>query len=242
MIKNALEYLVSLGKAERHEIGGQQFTDKPLHLVKEPVANELQVSTLSSLVDYLKSDFLDADITSDYEHVILLHIKSPTEVLALSPLNNDKNRDKFIRAIAPIPEFYFDRWYDRESFNIKLQSCFVKNDDRNVMLKVVGNTKEEMVKEIGDDGISQAVVAKTGIASVGNVEVPNPVSLAPYRTFVEVEQPTSDFIFRMQNGPECALFEADGGKWKLEAIDNIRNFLLVLLNNEVESGKVTIIA
>ncbi|WP_457982005.1 hypothetical protein ACQ9QD_10970 [Bacillus paralicheniformis] len=35
----------------------------------------------------------------------------------------------------------------------------------------------------------QQVVAKTGVASLANVQVPNPVVLAPsYRTFAQVEQ------------------------------------------------------
>jgi hypothetical protein len=91
----------------------------------------------------------------------------------------------------------------------------VKNEDRDIMLKVVGNIKEETVNTIGDDGVSQAVVAKMGVATVANVKVPNPVVLKPYRTFVEVDQPESEFIFRMQSGPRCALFEATAanGNW-----------------------------
>lgn len=110
------------------------------------------------------------------------------------------------------------------------------------MLKLVGNVKEEAVNTIGDDGVSQSVVAKMGVATVGNVKVPNPVLLKPYRTFVEVEQPESNFIFRMRKGPECALFEADGGAWKLEAIDNIKEYLTAELAEEIESKKVFIIA
>jgi len=110
------------------------------------------------------------------------------------------------------------------------------------MLKVVENITEENVKGISDDGVSQAVTAKVGIATVGNVEVPNPVELALYRTFVEIDQPTSDFIFRMKDGPRCALFEADGGKWKLEAIHNISEYLGDALKKEIEQDRITIIA
>src|SRR5690606_26037278 len=124
----------------------------------------------------------------------------------------------------------------------KLQSAFVKNDDRDVILKVVGNVKEEDVKTYGDDGVSQSVTAKVGVATVGQVEVPNPVSLKPYRTFAEVEQPESEFIFRMKNGPRCSLFEADGGAWKLQAISNIKSYLSAALEEEVQSGQLIIIA
>ena len=55
--------------------------------------------------------------------------------------------------------------------------------------------------------------------------MPNPVELAPYRTFPEVEQPISKFIFRMQEGPRAALYEADGGAWRNKAILSIKEYL-----------------
>lgn len=59
--------------------------------------------------------------------------------------------------------------------------------------------------------------------------VPNPVKLKPYRTFLEVDQPVSEFIFRMKqdkyDGVLCALFEADGGAWKMEATERIKKYL-----------------
>ncbi|MNW60692.1 hypothetical protein D3C74_386970 [compost metagenome] len=70
-------------------------------------------------------------------------------------------------------------------------------------------------------GMTQSVVAKTGVATVEDVKVPNPVLLAPYRTFVEVEQPESSFVFRMKDGPSAALFEADGGAWRNDVIANV---------------------
>lgn len=125
---------------------------------------------------------------------------------------------------------------------ISLQSAFVKNDDRDVMLRVVGNITEQNVKSWGDNGVSQSVVAKSGLATVDEVAVPNPVALQPYRTFVEVAQPESDFIFRMKDGPKCSLYEADGGAWKLEAIKNIKEYLNAELADEIKNKKVFIIA
>ncbi|MBP1950257.1 hypothetical protein [Virgibacillus litoralis] len=235
MIKEAIQYVVGLGKAEIHDRNGQDYSDKPLHLLKEPTASALEVNTLSGVVDYLKSEF-------DGSGHAIVHVESPTSVLVQSQLNGDENRSEWILAKAMTPTFHFDRFYDTESFNIKLQSTFVKSEDRDIMLKIVGNIQEENVHTHGDDGVSQKVVARTGVANVGNVEVPNPVNIAPYRTFTEVEQPQSDFVFRMKSGPECALFEADGGAWKLEAISNIAVYLGVELKKEIESGRITIIA
>ena len=106
-----------------------------------------------------------------------------------------------------------------------LQSSFVDVGDKKALLQYTGLVQDENVKSIGDDGISQQVTVKTGVASVAQAVVPNPVSLAPYRTFPEVEQPVSKFIFRMQDGPRAALFEADGGAWRNTAIKNIKEYL-----------------
>ncbi|MFX4306338.1 hypothetical protein F8N00_13185 [Exiguobacterium sp. A1_3_1] len=111
-----------------------------------------------------------------------------------------------------------------------------------MILKMVGNLKEDNVRGVGDDGISQAVTMKTGVATVADVKVVNPVTLAPYRTFIEVDQPESKFVLRMQNGPRVALFEADGGAWKNEAIRNIEDYLMEALSEYNETEKLIIIA
>lgn len=237
MIKEAIQYIVNLGTPDIHEVDGQSFSTQPMHLLREPTPDALKVKSLSGLIDYLKSDFDD-----NLRPSRMIHVVSPTLVVAFSSFNGNYNRNEYIIATAMLPEFSFDRWYNAEEFNIKLQSAFVKNEDRDIMLKVVGNIKEEAVSSVSDDGVSQAVVAKTGVATVGNVLVPNPVLLMPYRTFVEVEQPESDFIFRMKNGPSCALFEADGGAWKLQAMHNIKMHLETALAAEIESKKIFVIA
>lgn len=238
MLKEALQYLIQLGTVETTSIGESVYSTQKLHLVNELTPNALQVRSLSGLVDYLISNF-DSDQLSEQK---MVHIVSPTEVIAFSTFNRDYERNEYIKASAMLPSFSFDRWYKSEEFNIKLQSAFVQNDDRNIMLQVVGNIREENVRQVGDDGISQAVQAKVGVATVATVQVPNPVILAPYRTFVEVDQPESEFIFRMQNGPQCALFEADGGAWKLSAMRNIKEYLQAALESEIKDGKIVIIA
>ncbi|MBJ8205487.1 hypothetical protein JDS91_30115 [Bacillus cereus] len=233
--KDALEYVVGLGNVETHDIDGQTFSTQRLHVVEEPTANSFTVRSLSGLVDYVKSGF-------DLEGPLMIHVANPTSVTCFTAINGNYNRSTLVRAEALIPDFDFGYWYKVEKFIISLQAAFVKNADRDVMLKVVGNITEEDVKTYGDTGISQSVVAKVGVAAVGEVDVPNPVSLKPYRTFTEVEQPESEFVFRMEKGPNCSIHEADGGAWKLEAIGNIKDYLVEKLADEIENKKVFIIA
>jgi len=239
MIKEALQYLVGLGKANLNEINGEQYSDKPLHKIAHPLVEPLRVRNLSAVVEYLKSKFDYGEVS---EERLMVHIESPTSIKIYEELNINGNRNEVVHAIALIPDFRFDNWYDAENFNIKMQSCFVNNEDKEVVLKVVGNIKEDNVQTVGDDGVSQAVTAKIGVAAVAKVQVPNPVKLKPFRTFVEVEQPESEFILRMKSGPHCALFEADGGAWKLEAMNNIKAYLKECLEEEIASGRIVLIA
>jgi hypothetical protein len=69
---------------------------------------------------------------------------------------------------------------------------------------------------------------KAGVSRVTEIPVPNPVILAPFRTFLEIEQPKSKFVFRMRSGsesPSCMLVEGDGGAWKMDAMLKIKAWL-----------------
>jgi hypothetical protein len=89
-------------------------------------------------------------------------------------------------------------------------------------------------------------VIKTGITTKENALVPNPVKLIPYRTFLEVEQPASEFVFRIGEGkggaPSFKLVAADGGIWKSQAVDNVKHYLVEALADIPDRGQITIIA
>ncbi|MDI3534802.1 MAG: hypothetical protein PWQ82_1167 [Thermosediminibacterales bacterium] len=223
MIKEALEYLVRLGQVKTIEVNGQHYATQGLTRILLPKAETVKVNSLTGLINYIKSGF-DAKAFAG----TLIHVVDHSEVRLISNILGDRGRETYMSAHAFEPEFRFGRFYDTESFIILLQSCFVQNEDAKKILKLVGNIKDTYIRQIGDDGITQSVTAKTGIATVEEVAVPNPVTLAPYRTFVEVKQPESKFVFRMrksEEGPQAALFEADGGAWKIEAMQRVKEFL-----------------
>ena len=220
--RDSLEYLVNLGEKKEAIIKLDQgtFSRVSLNRVTEPVASKLTVSTLTGLVDYIKTN------VDKLEGKLLIQVKSPEEVTLYSPLNADREREKYVSAEAILPNnVVYDRFLDTERFNIMLQSAFVDDEDKAKLLKYTALITDDTVKNFGDDGISQKVTVKTGVASVSDAVVPNPVTLAPYRTFPEVEQPESKFIFRMKEGPTAALFEADGGAWRNTAILGIKEYL-----------------
>jgi hypothetical protein len=237
MIKEAMEYLLNKVNHEVKFIHDEPFLVTPNGVthIKQPnrrTVDSFTVRTLTGLVDYINNA---ADRYSTEE--LVLHVQSHNKVLLMSALKNEV-RDEYVLAEAHAPSIGFDKFHELENFNIMLQSCFEKTDDLLKILAVVGTVKEENVRTTGDDGITQTVTAKAGIARYDNVVVPNPVMLVPYRTFMEVEQPASKFVFRMQDGPRAALFEADGGAWKLEAMRNIKRYL----EREITASNIKILA
>lgn len=234
MIKEAIEKILGLADIHTTTIGDQVFTNSDLHKVSEATTDTLTVRNLTGIVDYLNNDF-------DNKLPVIIHVKSPTYVSVVTGFNRDLSRSTLIEASALLPEIPFSRYMDIESFNVLLQSCFVDSETRAHLLSIVGNVRDENVTSYGDDGISQQVTAKVGVATLETVKLPNPVLLKPFRTFVEIPQPESAFIFRMKDGPSAALFEADGGAWKLAALDAIKFYLEENLEERIKSGQVVIV-
>jgi hypothetical protein len=225
MIKEALEYIIGQAKPEVYEINDRTYTMDNLKRVKEELtADTIEFSTLQGIVTYLKSNI------DDLPYNMIVHVISPTQVAVLSELNLDREREIPVGAKAIIPEFRFGIFMDSEEFLIGMQSKFVPdNEDYAAVLAYAGTTEAGTVQQYSDDGVSQSATVKVGISRKEQGIVPNPVTLTPYRTFTEVEQPSSKFIFRMDNkrsdGVTCALFEADGKSWRKDAMDNIKKYL-----------------
>jgi len=226
MIKDAIEKIEQMAAVTHHFFSGRGYTNKPIHPVMEPTAAKISIDTLTGLVDYL-----NANVDNLTSSGLIIHVASFQCVDLLSALISPwKQRETFIRVECDTLKFPFGQFMNVESFVIRLQSQFVQDENTAMLLKIVGNVSDSVVKQFSDDGITQQATVKTGVSRVENVAVPNPVTLAPYRTFLEIDQPISKFVFRMRSGspneaPTCALFEADGGMWEKEAIERIKNWI-----------------
>lgn len=239
MIKEAIQYIMSFRDIEVIEHDGVQYSNQQLLKLPDLKPNKvIETKSLASIVDLVKSEL---DHTRIAVRKIFVQVESPTKISVLSSLGENLDRMSLYSAAAEIPDLFLNSFIDLEQMNIHLKSCFLPTDDREKVIAILGNIKEEAVKTSTDDGFSQTVVAKTGIATVGNVAVPSIVTLKPFRTFLEVEQPEGEFLLRMRTGSEVALFEADGGAWKLEARKNVKWFLHVALIELVNAGRVVVL-
>lgn len=225
MIKDALQWIRDQARPIQVTIDGREYTTQKLYEVMEPTPGSMHIHTLTGLVDYIEAD---KDILHDLDgEDPFFQICSHNEVELKSALVGAFCQRKTLLVATP-PEnrgYPFGQWLDPESFIIALQAMFVPDETTAKLLALVSSIKEEAVKTSGDDGISQTVTARAGVALVTEVKVPNPVTLRPYRTFMEVEQPAISCVFRLRQGPMLSLHEADGGLWRLEAIKSIKAYL-----------------
>lgn len=224
--KSFIESITGLVAGQIVQLNGKEFSTKPVFnqpLPDEPIQSMLGVSTLTAIVDFCAS-FLNPDQGN------LLHVESPREVHLLGPVFGVRQqRIHFLASECSNREFEFNKFLDHPVFMVGLQSLFLEYGDRANVLKILGTIKEDAAKTSMDDGITQRVTASTGVTLQQEIAIPNPVILKPYRTFLEVEQPPSAFVLRVQSRkdqlPGVALFEGDGGRWKAEATQSIREYL-----------------
>jgi hypothetical protein len=210
--------------------GSGAWSEQVLNL-PEVAPSALFFGTLNGLATYLAENRDKLDLAT-----LAAHIHDVRNVSIAGPLLGEfKQRFAYARAsldnlVGKDDGFPFGVWLHHENFVIQLQAKFVRTPELERVLAFVGSIRGESVRQVDDDGVTQTVTARAGAVLKSEAAVPNPVSLAPYRTFREVEQPASKFILRLQSGdegekPNLALFEADGSSWRVEAISNIALWL-----------------
>ena len=231
MIKEAINRILELDKPNITECASGMYVDKKMYRIDQQVrAEPLKVSTLSSLLTYI------AEMGHEFRlKDCMLHIVSHKRVELISSLDGDRRRETFMIAEAETPRIPFGEYIDHEAMLITVQSMFIDNPetDRAAVLKFAGTVTSGTIKDYNDDGVTQKATIRQGVASKVEAIVPSPCRLQPFRTFIEVDQPVSEFIFRMREGrnePEAALFEADGGAWKVTAKQNIFDYLSKSVN------------
>lgn len=244
MIKEAIDRVLALAPPNIHTVGDLDFTDKKMELIYPPTPKAVECSTLQGLVDLWAGELDDASNSGD----LLCHITSPTTVALLSRESDDHGRRR-IWAEATYPEckgFQFGAWLDPEQFIIGAQANFqrvkVENDDGSFMkdldyvLKIASKISADHTAESDDDGFAQRVTVKQGIALKTETVLQPVVNLAPYRTFAEIDQVLSTFVFRarIEGGTaKLALFEADGGRWKLGVYAGLKAWLAAKFGEKV---------
>lgn len=244
-LREAMEHFEELVKRadapQVLEICGKTYVNRYLKRYDEaPKARPVQARTLTALMDYMEH------CSQEFPGRMIIHIADPTHVRLLSELDAERERETLFETEAETSAFRFGEWYDQENFMIALQANFQANNDLAAVLKLAGNIVSKNDQTYSDDGTTQVATMTIGVATKVDAIVPNPVTLIPFRTFQEVAQPESAFVFRIgERGgtPAFKLIEAEGGLWKMTAVNAIKDYIYDILGSLPEeiSEKVVVI-
>jgi hypothetical protein len=225
----AIQKIVDLSAPEQFEMLGLHWSARPLTLIIPPCATAFPVGTLDGFVNLLESG-VNAFDPGD----TVIHIGNYKSVQLV-----DRHPDSYARRMVHVEASltegvtsfpFFNKFGLQEDFIIGLQAHFQDSKDLSGLLDLASHiTGKETVRQV-DSGITQEVTVQRGSAFKEAVEVKARVSLKPFRTFRELDQPASEFIFRVKDGAQLALFEADGGAWKIAAIGLISAWLANRIN------------
>lgn len=230
MIAEGIQKLLDLRHGSiLHDPTGRLYKTGDIQPLPSPESKPepLAFHTLTGLVHYLSTE-MDAD----GPEVEAVQVVDPENVRAISSIAGDF-RQRFTLAVAvpflPDTSFRYGVFQKIEDFIVSMQAHFVQDDVTQTIIEIIGNVVDEEEIVLEDDGFSQAVVARAGIAGRQRLSIPNPVTLRPYRTFPEVEQPDSSFVVRLKKdggGPVAALFYAGDADWKREAVSRVATWLV----------------
>ena len=242
MLKEAIQYLVGLKDNKTYDIGGDTYSDHELVRIAPHVdrPREIQVNGLSSIAELIREE---NDIFVD-SLPIYIRIIDAREVGVFTSYDDMMARDALYRCSCDAPSFR-PGWMEHDEAVIKLRSIFVQDgegSDLEYVMDLLARVSKESSVTSSDNGISQTVEARQGVALSQRVKVRPIVRLTPYRTFLEVEQPTSEFLLRLDEEGRVGLLEADGGRWKMDAKQYISEFFSRELKDLIESRKVVILA
>jgi len=228
----------SFNEKETLEKGNSVFCDTKLHeiVTHRHRPDALKFNTLSGIIDFLNLNKDNLPRENLYAHV-----KDYRTVELIGVLDDRKTREVYATSEydSELFGFKFNRFYDTERFIIELHSSFADKGHRNQIIKMVSSLSASGITKTDDDGVSQKVTVSKGVHLKAEHKVQNPIILAPFLSFPEIDTPEGKFVFRVrqtedeEEPTECTLFEAGGGALRYDTIIAIAKYLKEKLPKEV---------
>ena len=242
MLKEAIEKIQELCAPNLFQIGDQHYiADKSGGYTNikpdlEMVEN-IHLSSLDAMVAFVKTEAVknhDAVYITVPDHKTVECFTHPYTALRM-------NRVYLYTADATdVPGWGEKVALQFEEAIIALRTRFQKTADTEYALKLLSDITTGSKVTFNDNGVATSVVTKKGIDLQSNATIRPIISLRPYRTFQEVEQPASEFLIRI-NERNITFVEADGGMWKLAARNTVKKYLEQALAAEIQAGSVVVV-
>lgn len=237
MLKDFVNKLLELAAPTTVEVDGSVYSNQELVHIQDrkPMPQCIELTGLDSVCKMVRNEA---------EHVglqIFIQVKDYRSVSVFTSLDSDEDRLYLYKCGADTPCITTDRYMPYEKAVIELRSLYIPNDGTNYLLRLLGSISNESKVTTTDNGVTQQVEARAGIALNSMVKIEPRVALQPFRTFIEVEQPESEFLLRISERGEIGFFPADGGVWKLEAARNVAAYFEAALKDLIDAGTVVVI-
>lgn len=241
MLKEFIEHIQETTKPSIFEKDGETFVIRAGGEANQlrPVidrADTLALTSLDAMVKMIQSEGLKIQtplyITVPNHLTVRCFGKVQTE-------SRQYRQEYYTAKATDVPGWEPESKLGFEEAQIALRTRFQGTQDTTYALKLVSDITCGAKVVYNDNGIATTVTTQKGIALQENAQVRPLISLKPYRTFQEVDQPESIFLIRISERG-ISFIEADGGMWKLRAREIIKAFLEDRLSEELDRGDVII--
>lgn len=241
MLKEAIEHIQKTAQPIIKEVGGSTFVIDASGLPEEIIPTVygpkvLELHSLDALVKLIRTEAVKFDTP--------LYITIPDHLTVRCFGQPDGSiqyhRQVYYEAKATdVPGWGTEASVGFEEAQIALRTRFQETVDTSYALKLLSDITTGAKIVYNDNGIATTITTQKGVSIQGNESIRPIITLRPYRTFQEVEQPESTFLIRV-NERGITFTEADGGMWKLAARQTIKTCLEEKLADLVDSGTVYI--
>ena len=240
-LRDAIDRITDLARPFTMEADGHKFCSKALLEVKaeEFSPTVYEVDTLDALVKLILTEGLTLG------RRLYVRVDSARKVTVTTTYNNGELRNPYLRfplyeAVSDVPGVTIGNLMSQERAIVELQSLYGATPDRDYLLDLLSRIDVNEGVSSVDNGVTQEVNVRTGAVLKQATPVRPIVQLQPDRTFLEVEQPESEFLLRLDDNGNVGLFEADGGMWKQTAKASITAYFEEKLAQEIKDGKIVV--
>jgi hypothetical protein len=238
MIKEAMEWLSTIKQGKPEEIDGRKYWAAPgrhLEPIIPPAPGALPFSSLTGLADYVDDD---PDRGSQVGTGAFIHVVDEVTVHYISPLISPW-LSRFLIAKACVEKLGMkDQCKALSEMILYIRTHFHPTQERTDLLNVLSAiVADEKSQQFVDDGVSQQVTVKSGVASLKRMDMPGDVSLVPLGGFAEVMQPPVDYVLRLQKGreePTVILAPMVSPTYALDYMVAIRSWLIDGIERQVK--------
>lgn len=215
-------------------------TAKGYSVLNKPQADAIRVNSLTGLIEMIKTSLLETKDVDEIYKPLIVNV-GVNDVKVLSGMDTSKDRQELIRAYPIVPDLSMGYDLTVEELIILLSTSFVPTGNTSKFIESISSLRVVEEVSFNDDGIGQTVVAKQGASINKSFQVQPIVKLKPIRSYAEIEQVESKFLFRVNKNGTVCLREADGGQWKYEVQTRIVKYLKENLKDLIENNEVKII-